>query len=213
MNYSLHALEPSHHEAAAMALALAFVEDPLFEFIAPDPDQRRAWLPLVMLESIRAMKRDSRSRVVMSDSGQVVAAMIAGVYPPPLLAQLRQQVMTFLFPLPWVPRLRPLFRVFRYLNDWERRHPKMPHHYVNLLGVVPDHQHRGLGRLMMRALLAEGDAEGIPVYLETVTEPNVRFYQSLGFRIMDTCQSYPEGPHTWMMFRDPGPPGAESRSS
>ncbi len=209
MPYSLHALEPFHHEPAAMALALAFIEDPLFALVAPDPDQRRAWLPIVMQESIRAMTRDSRSRVVISDSGQVVAAMIAGGYPPSLLAQLRQQLISLLFPRPWVPRLRPLLRVFRYLNDWEQRHPKLPHHYVNLLGGVPDHQHRGLGRMMMSALLAEGDAENIPVYLETVTEPNVRFYQSLGFRIMDTCQSHPDGPHAWMMFRDARPAGAE----
>jgi ribosomal protein S18 acetylase RimI-like enzyme len=202
VTYSLHSLEASHADAAAMALARAFMDDPLFEFIAPDADQRRRWLPVVMREAIRTAGTQSRSRVVLSESGRVVAAVVAGAYPPSLLSQLRQQALSLLFPVPWVPRLLPLLRVFKYMDDWEQRHYQPPHRYVYFIGVAPEHQHRGLGRKMMNALLAEGDAEGLPVYLETVKESNVRFYQALGFRIMDACRSHPEGPEAWMMLRE-----------
>lgn len=202
MTYSLEALQATHRDAAAMALARAFHQDPLFEFIAPNPVQRTQWLPVVMRESIAAVGLESKSRVVLSDSGRVVAAMVAGKYPPSLLSQLRQQFTTFLFPLPWVPRLGPLFRIFRYMDDWEQRHHPAPHHYVYLIGVTPEHQHRGLGRMMMRELIKEADTDRMPVYLETVRETNVQFYNSLGFRITDECRSHPQGPTAWMMLRD-----------
>lgn len=132
--------------------------------------------------------------------------MIAGSYPSPRRVQFRQQLLTLLLPRPWIPIPRYAFRVFRYLNDWARRHYSGPHHYVYAIGVEPSHQHRGLGRRLIRPLLDEADGEGLPVYLETLTESNLRFYRSLGFRVTDSCRSHPEGPMTWMLIRESGPP-------
>ncbi len=49
------------------------------------------------------------------------------------------------------------------------------------------------------------DKRGLPVYLETFTLPNVRFYERRGYRVIDEHQMA-TGPYTvWAMRRDPQP--------
>jgi GNAT superfamily N-acetyltransferase len=62
-------------------------------------------------------------------------------------------------------------------------HPnKPPHYYLSLLGTHPDWRGRGLGIGLLRATLAEIDAEGVPTYLESSNSGNDRRYEAVGYR-------------------------------
>jgi GNAT superfamily N-acetyltransferase len=64
----------------------------------------------------------------------------------------------------------------------ELRHPRVPHYYVLVVGVVPELQGHGLGSELMRPTLDHCDAVGLPAYLEASSERSAALYERLGFR-------------------------------
>ncbi|MGI5127434.1 ribosomal protein S18-alanine N-acetyltransferase [Pseudonocardia sp. CA-107938] len=63
---------------------------------------------------------------------------------------------------------------------------------IHNLGVDPDHQGRGVGRRLLRALLAVADDAAAVVYLEvhTENEPAIKLYESEGFAVVGTRRRY-----------------------
>ena len=75
--------------------------------------------------------------------------------------------------------------------------------YLMVVGVASEFQGRGLGGKLLRALTEQSDQIGIPLYLETTTERNVRMYERLGFSILNqTILPIVELPQ-WGMIREP----------
>jgi ribosomal protein S18 acetylase RimI-like enzyme len=59
------------------------------------------------------------------------------------------------------------------------------HWYLQTLGVEPAHQGNGYGSLLMEYMLEKIDAsKALPVFLETSTEINVKFYKRFGFEVV-----------------------------
>jgi len=200
----MYTIEPVSHlnrGAAVAALVESFMTDPLFKFIVPDDRQRRQWLPVVMAENVRHGLASGNSRVVVHEQEGVVGAMSAGRYPPSVAQNVMMMVRTTLLPRPWVPSLGPLMPIFTYMKIWEQMHYKEDHCFVYVIGMHPRHQGKGQGAALMRDLLAETGAEGVPVYLETQTESNVPFYEGLGLEVTEEHAPYESGPHTWGMIR------------
>jgi RimJ/RimL family protein N-acetyltransferase len=64
----------------------------------------------------------------------------------------------------------------------EFRHPRTAHHYVLIVGVVPELQGQGVGTALMRPTLEHCDEVGLPAYLEASSERSAALYERLGFR-------------------------------
>jgi ribosomal protein S18 acetylase RimI-like enzyme len=79
---------------------------------------------------------------------------------------------------------RAIVNFLRADGHMGRHHPKAPHHYLYVLGVDPPMQGRGLGKALLARLSARADADGVPCYLETDKERNVRLYESAGYRVV-----------------------------
>ena len=59
------------------------------------------------------------------------------------------------------------------------------HWYLQTLGVEPAHQGKGYGSLLVEYMLEKIDAANpLPIFLETSTEFNVKFYKRFGFEVM-----------------------------
>ncbi len=59
------------------------------------------------------------------------------------------------------------------------------HWYLQTLGVEPLHQGKGYGSLLMEYMLEKIDnTNPLPVFLETSTEINVKFYKRFGFEVV-----------------------------
>jgi ribosomal protein S18 acetylase RimI-like enzyme len=56
--------------------------------------------------------------------------------------------------------------------------------YFIIIGVATDFQGQGHGKKMIDALIQSGDEGGLPLYVETTTERNVRMYERLGFTVL-----------------------------
>ncbi|MFH8344743.1 GNAT family N-acetyltransferase [Streptomyces sp. NPDC018045] len=82
--------------------------------------------------------------------------------------------------------------------------PTEPVWFLGSVGVDPGHQGRGLGGAVLRPGLEAAEAAGVPAFLETSDERNVRFYQRLGFEVTADYPLPGGGPRTWAMTRKPG---------
>jgi len=56
--------------------------------------------------------------------------------------------------------------------------------YLLIVGVAPHLQGQGFAGKLVRALIDKSGRAGVPIYLETETESNVRMYEHLGFEVV-----------------------------
>ncbi len=76
---------------------------------------------------------------------------------------------------------------------------------IHTIGVDPAFQHRGIGRRLLRELLAVADAEAADTYLEVRTdnEAAIALYRDEGFEVLGTRRRYyrPSGADAFTMRR------------
>jgi ribosomal protein S18 acetylase RimI-like enzyme len=180
----------------AAVLARAFDDDPVAVWNFPDPARRRRALPRFFEAQLRHVylrddlvytTEDVRGGALWSPPGK----------PPPGLRDIVRL-------LPLVPLVgRQLPRALGSLRVLEAKHPKVPHHYLAVLGTDPDFQGRGIGSALLAPVLERCDTEGTPAYLESSKERNVPFYARHGFEVTEVVQLPRGGPRIWLMWRNP----------
>lgn len=78
---------------------------------------------------------------------------------------------------------------------------------VRTMAVAPDHQGAGLGRMLLRALLAPADEVDATVFLEVRTDnaPAMKLYEDHGFDVVGVRKGYyqPSGADAYTMRRPP----------
>ena len=164
-----------HVEPLASALARAFAEDPVFEWLLPAKDSRE-----LRLRRFFALEL---SAIVLIDGWAQTSESLDGAalcLPPsawrmPMgraLAHGREFLRSFGARLP---------RATGLLWRMESVHPRAAHYYLPYIGVAPEAQGRGLGTALMAPLLERCDREGLPAYLEATCERNAELYERLGF--------------------------------
>jgi len=85
----------------------------------------------------------------------------------------------------------------------EKHHLKKPHYYLFGLGVDPSQQGKGIGSHLLQFGLSMCNEKGVPAYLETETEDNVRFYEKHDFKVVDEFLIPHNGPKIWTMIYEP----------
>jgi ribosomal protein S18 acetylase RimI-like enzyme len=181
----------------ARALARAFDDDPVMNFVFPRDSERLARLERgfsLYLRKIWLRHDECYANDTLSG---------AALWLPPdrwhlsVLAQLR------LLPSMIAEVGRNLPRLMTVLRLMEKRHPKEPaQYYLAVLGVEPELQGRGFGGALMQPVLARCDRERVPAYLESSKHRNIAFYERHGFNVVDELK-VPNGPTLWPMWREP----------
>jgi ribosomal protein S18 acetylase RimI-like enzyme len=82
-----------------------------------------------------------------------------------------------------------------------RERPRVPHHFLSVIGVEPKQQRRGYGRTLMEAIHARADRDpgSSGVCLDTSDPNNRGYYESFGYEILSRCTTGPL--QQWIMFR------------
>lgn len=86
-------------------------------------------------------------------------------------------------------------------NEWERHDPLDQHWHLGPVGVLPSHQGKGVGTILLSHFCCEVDACSASAYLETDTDRNVQFYQRFDFKIV--AESDIHGVNSRYMWRNP----------
>jgi ribosomal protein S18 acetylase RimI-like enzyme len=88
------------------------------------------------------------------------------------------------------------------MSKLRKQYAPGPHWYLQMLGVDPQFQGRGLGSALLREGLKRADAASRPSYVETMLERNLAFYGHHGFDVMGSIAVGPGGPVGWAMRRE-----------
>lgn len=74
--------------------------------------------------------------------------------------------------------------------------------YLQVIGVAPKFHGQGFGGKLIRALIEKSDREGIPIYLETETENNVKMYERFEFKLIKKITLPDINLPMWEMIRE-----------
>ena len=198
------ALQPAQVADACVALARAFVADPAFTSLWPDPARRARALERLMAVAVAHAHRTGHVDALVVDGAVAGAAawVPPGRYPLGTREQLRA-VPRMLGVAAAAPRAFP--RLGRFGANIDAAFPPDRPWYLAVVGVAPEAQGRGLGTRLLRPGLDRCDAAGGDCYLETDTAAAARLYTRLGFATLESgAQLLPGGPTHWRMRRSAG---------
>jgi ribosomal protein S18 acetylase RimI-like enzyme len=169
---------PADAAALARLFTAAFLDDPIFDWMARSGPKRSAGLNAFFFRLLHG-RAIPAGEVWMSDDGLAGAIWLppgVSAGPAGLVAQLRL--------LPMFVQLCGLGRLGRgaALGDAVKQaHPREPHYYLFFIAVDPSFQGKGLGSAMLGATLEHIDQIGMPAYLENSNPRNARLYERAGF--------------------------------
>ncbi len=193
-------LKPDHIPAAGAVLARALFDDGLARYMYPDDEERKARTPWHFSAMVRYGVLFGR---VLATAGEPHGVAI-WLTPGETAMTDNRIAAAGLDASPAVLGEAAFGRFVSAMEEIEpyREQDIAPRHwYLALVGVDPDYAGKGIGSALLRPILAEADANGVPCYLETAEERNVAFYQKHGFEtvrhgtVPDTAVEY------WTMQR------------
>lgn len=172
----------------ARALGLAFWDDPLYRWLFPDVMTRRArtarfhalfagfaYLPDGTVDVVEEQVESPPRPVVRGAAWWDAPGRDAQSRPSFLLRSLPH--------LAGMVGLSRLPAVSRYFARVGEARPTEPHWYLAAMGADPAVRGTGVGSALMRTGLERADADGLPVFLETMSPDNLPFYERHGFRV------------------------------
>lgn len=187
---------PEEHRSVCDVLGRAFADDPVAEYLFPDPATRAARYARFAAIAIAAF---SRSCVVMTEPELRSGA----IWQSPAHTRLGLgQQLRLLASLVGLTR-SGFGRAARMGELMSRHHPREPHWYLAVLGTDPSAQRTGLASAVLQPILDRCDREQLPAYLESSKAANIPFYNKHGFEVVDELR-IPGGPSLWPMIRRTG---------
>jgi GNAT superfamily N-acetyltransferase len=183
-------------------LTSAFVDDPVFSWLIPDPAQRAVALPAVFAAYADAFARHDETLIGQQAGGTGRATTGVAMWAPPGTAPI-DAAEEGRFGARIVDAAAAHLGRFVACGDvFGAAHPHEPCWYLQFLGVDPAHQGRSHGSALLRATLARADRDGRPAYLEATSRRNRAFYERHGFRCVADLV-LPDGPTAFAMWREP----------
>lgn len=181
---------------AVVALAGAFYDDPVFRWVYPDDDTRRAVLPGAFALFTDAIAGHGVS--LRSEDGNGAALWV----PPGEAFTDDEEAFGAAVAALSPSSPEDIERLFACMTLLGETHPHEECWYLNLIGVHPSGQGRGTGSALLEAALARCDADGVPAYLEATSAENRRLYERHGF-VTTAELALPGGPSLWAMWYRP----------
>ncbi len=190
-------------EACAQVLTEAFADDPGTKNFEPDAARRRTILPAFFRAFVAASLSEGGDLVVAGDPIDGIASWFGperhGPSPDAMGANGFGDFLGQAGPV-------ATERLVAMLEEIERQHGELArdrHLRLEFFGVVPSRQGSGIGTLLLEHGHRRADELGLPCYLETFAEKNVRYYEGRGYRVAGEF-TIGEGTRGWGMLRPAG---------
>ena len=189
-------------EACASVLAAAFQDDPGTTVYEPDPERRREILPAFFRTFVAASLAEDGDIVVSGDPVNGVASWFGperhGPTPDAMGENGFGEVLGLAGP-------EASQRLLAMIGEIEEQHAQLTdgaHLRLEFYGVVPEQQGSGIGSALIDHGHRRAEELGLPCYLETFTEPNVRFYERRGYQVVGEF-TIGDGVRGYGMIREP----------
>jgi ribosomal protein S18 acetylase RimI-like enzyme len=178
------ALDKTQVKAAGEVLGRALKDDPVSVWDIPDTEKRHAVMKHVFqMTSCLGVKFGETHATSQNLEGIAVwLPYINKEYKMIVNIGCLFKAKTYKLGMEASKRIKP---IEEYSTKVHREFAPEDHWYLQTLGVEPSHQGKGYGSLLMEYMLEKIDATNpLPVFLETSTEINVKFYKRFGFEIV-----------------------------
>ena len=193
-------LRPGELDQFGRSMSRAFFTDPLMQYIEPDEEKRLKTGNWFLTRAIAYCERWGEVYTDESLAG-------GGAWLTP--GNTTMSTMRILRIGLWQMPFRLGFGGFSRFNKLDsatakvhKRVVKGDHWYLLLLGVDPVQQSNGIGSAAIEVGAAKAQQAGLPVYLETMTQSNVDYYQKRGFEVAEEFD-VDDQLHVWAMVRQP----------
>jgi len=93
-------------------------------------------------------------------------------------------------------------RIGEYLDVVHQRLAPFKHWFLQTIGIAPQFQGKGYASKLLRPMLSRINEEGLPCYLETLDETNVRLYEHFGFKVIEKSAIPQTKLTNWAMLRE-----------
>jgi GNAT superfamily N-acetyltransferase len=194
-------------DACAAVLTSAFDDDPGTVLVEPDDSRRRDVFRPFFRTFIAASIADGADIVVPADEVNGVASWFGpDAHGPSDESMAAHGLLDALAGLGEEATAR-FGAMTAALEAHHARLMTEPHLRLEFYGVDPDAQGRGIGVALAEHGHRRADELGLPCYLETFTQKNVRFYERRGYRLIETF-TVGDGVPVYSMRREPGGAGA-----
>ena len=176
------------------ALSAAFYADPVFEWLYPDPVNRRNVMEPFFEVFTDAIAPYGASQVIGDGAG-------ATLWVPPGKHVVEEENAEAFFDE--INALSPADeeRLAACFGLMDATHPMEDCWYLNFIGVVPEEQGTGVGSALLRTSVARCDDDRMPAYLEATSPDNRRLYERFGFEVIGEIV-LPDGPTMLPMWRE-----------
>jgi GNAT superfamily N-acetyltransferase len=171
--------------AAGDVVARVFADGVVFSAMFPNRNRRHKLLP--------SGCRGSLVHGLLSGQIAEATATLSAVSlwsPPDYRDSLTSWIRSLPFLTGFLGRLTPgdARRFLHWSKAWEKRRHQLlpePHWHLEMLCVDTPWQGSGLGAVLALHGLERAAAEGRPAFLETDSPENVRFYEKMGFGVVE----------------------------
>jgi ribosomal protein S18 acetylase RimI-like enzyme len=192
-------------DACARVRAAAFQDDPGTIVFEPDPDRRAEILPAFFRSFVAASLLEGGGIMVSGDPVSGVASWFGperhGPSPDAMGTNGFGDVLERSGP-------EASQRLLAMVGEIEAQHAHLApgeHLRLQFYGVEPAHQRSGIGSTLIDHGHRRADELGLPCYLETFAEANVRFYERRGYAIAGEF-TIGDGTRGYGMLREPESP-------
>jgi len=187
---------------AVDSLVQAFYDDDLVCYMFPDEKFRKEFIAWTYERWLRLLMQFKSVFVDEEVQG------VAGCIPPSLYPHIPFRHIIKAGFLQAFPKLicRNFWRPLRAYWDNQSRarsEVKEPTWILDILGVHPKSQGKGLGSALVQHLISCANRDGVPAYVITHKEKNIIFYEKNGFKLLNKKYSLPGGPPTCSLFYRP----------
>src|SRR5262245_58485650 len=191
-------LKREHKAEVVKVLSAAFHDYPVMRFVlkTTGEEYEKDLIELVGFFCEVRLVRDWPLLGIRSENGNLIAAALVNdlvLHPLPLPDQPLQQLKNNI-------GVEAFERLEAYEEQSSKGEPRVPHHFLGMIGVHPDHQKKGYAGLLMNAVkkMASKNPDSSGVCLSTEIPENVPFYERFGYRVISEADVGEL--HSWCMF-------------
>jgi len=188
-------------KAAGSVLSKAFSQDPVFNYLIPNTNQRLKTLNHYFQHVIKYGLH--YGEVYSTPNLECISVWL----PPKNSSHTRwKAIKTGALVLPVKVKWKYLSlqnKIYKFTDNLHKKLIPYPHWYLSLIGVEPNHQGKGFGQQLLSTAINRIDPECKPIYLETNNEKNIEIFKRSGFRILQKVIVPGTKIFHWSLLRNP----------
>ena len=194
-------LNKSHIKPAVEMLTRAFRNYSLLQYFFPDELERERIAPYFFQYILSYGVRHGEIYATSPNLEGVAVWLTSDNYPMTFWRSIRSVPLSIIFGLGRAGGSKMRY-TGEYIDTVHKRLAPFKHWFLQTIGVDPQFKGKGYAGTLLRAMFTRIDEEGLPCYLETLDETNVRLYEHFSFKVIEKS-TIPETKLTnWAMLRE-----------